>query len=110
MGHPTDRLVLEILEPRAADSFFAWGFFDAILQQKEWFSDYVFEDIAAELLEKDPQLKQALEVARKADPDLAADAWAQLLFIYQRSPYFERSYREYPVMRLMELPADLRGH
>jgi hypothetical protein len=110
MGLPTDRFAMEVLEPKAEDSYFAWNFFDAMLQQKEWFSDYVFEDIAADLLEKDPMLKEALEAERAADPDFAADAWAQLLFIYQRSPYFERSYREYPVMRLMELPAELRGH
>ncbi|HPF89911.1 MAG TPA: M14 family zinc carboxypeptidase, partial [Flavobacteriales bacterium] len=27
MGQPTDALVMELLEPRAADSYFAWGFF-----------------------------------------------------------------------------------
>ncbi len=100
MGHATDRLVMEILEPRASDSFFAWGFFDAILQQKEWFSDYVFEDIAADLLDRDPALRKALEAAKAADTDLANDAWGQLYWVYQRSPYFEEGYRRYPVGRL----------
>jgi len=107
-GRHTDRFVMEVLEPRAEDSYFAWNFFDAMLQQKEWFSDYVFEDIAADLLEKDPRLKAALQEKREADTEFAADAWAQLLFIYQRSPYFERSFREYPVLRLMDLPTELR--
>lgn len=102
MGRATDRLVMEILEPRASDSFFAWGFFDSILQQKEWFSDYVFEDIAAELLQHDEELRNAFELERSEDPAFAADGWAQLLFIYQRSPYFEKSYRRYPVVRLLE--------
>jgi hypothetical protein len=100
MGHPTDQLVMEILEPRCADSYFAWGFFDSMLQQKEWFSDYVFEDIAADLLEKDAALKSAFDAKRKADPAFAKDAWAQLYFIYQRSPYFEPNYRRYPVVRI----------
>jgi hypothetical protein len=100
MGHPTDRLAMEILEPRAADSFFAWGFFDAILQQKEWFSAYVFEDIAAELLAKDPALRRELEAAKAADRTLAKDAWGQLYWVYQRSPYFEPGHQLYPVGRL----------
>ncbi len=102
MGHATDALVMEILEPRCADSFFAWGFFDSILQQKEWFSDYVFEDIAADLLARDPVLKDELEARRSAEPEFAKDAWAQLYFVYQRSPYFEPGYKRYPVVRVIE--------
>lgn len=101
MGHYTDRLVMEILEPRASDSYFAWGYFDAILQQKEWFSDYVFEDIAAELLANDPDLKAGLAAACEADPKLANDAWGQLYFVYKRSPYFESGYLRYPVIRCL---------
>ena len=100
-GQVTDRLVMETLESEGEDSYFAWGFFDSALQQKEWFSDYVFEDIAAELLKKDPALNSALEAKRAADPDFAKDAWAQLYFVYQRSPYFEASFRKYPVLRVI---------
>lgn len=102
MGYPTDALVMEILEPRCADSFFAWGFFDSILQQKEHFSDYVFEDIAAELLAKHPALDAALQAERERDPAFAANARAQLEFIYERSPYFEPGFNRYPVVRIMQ--------
>lgn len=102
MGQASDRYVMEALEPEGEDSFFAWGFFDSVLQQKEWFSDYVFEDIAAQLLRTDPALKAALEAKRAADPVFAADAWAQLAFVYRRSPYFEPSYRKYPVLRVVD--------
>ncbi|MFT5157973.1 MAG: hypothetical protein ACI83I_002537, partial [Bacteroidia bacterium] len=47
------RFLLEVLHPEAPDSYFNWNFFDAILQQKEWYSDYVFEDEAAERLRSD---------------------------------------------------------
>ena len=40
------RYLLETLEPTAPDSFFNWNFFDTILQQKEGFSPYVWEDQA----------------------------------------------------------------
>ncbi len=100
-GQVTDRLIMETLEAEGEDSYFAWGFFDSALQQKEWFSDYVFEDIAADLLKRDPVLKAALEAKRVGDPEFAKDAWAQLYFVYQRSPYFEPSFRKYPVMRVI---------
>jgi hypothetical protein len=109
LGQYTDRYLMETLECTAEDGFFAWNFFDAQLQQKEWFSDYVFEDIAADLLERDPALRAALEARRVEDPLFAADGWAQLLFIYQRSPYFEKCYRQYPVLRVVDLPAELRA-
>jgi hypothetical protein len=53
---PTDqrakRYIVETLEPQATDSYFNWNFFDGILNRKEGFSDYVFEDEAAELLKR----------------------------------------------------------
>ena len=93
------RYLVETLEPQATDSFFNWGFFDSILQQKEHFSDYVFEDLAAELLRRDPQLRQQLEARKKEDPAFAKNADAQLDFIYRRSPHYEKSYLRYPVAR-----------
>ncbi|HRT53744.1 MAG TPA: hypothetical protein P5291_06655, partial [Flavobacteriales bacterium] len=101
MGHRTDRLAMEMLEPRASDGFFAWGFFDSVLQQKERFSDYVFESIAAELLAKDPELRKELNDRRSTDPAFAADAWQQLYWVYQRSPHYEPGHRLYPVMRVL---------
>ena len=100
-GQSADRLIMEALEPDAEDGFFAWGFFDSVLQQKEWFSDYVFEDMAADLLKKDAKLKAALDAKRAADPAFAKDAWAQLYFVYRNSPWFEPTYRRYPVMRVV---------
>lgn len=86
-----------VLQPEAPDSYFNWNFFDPILQQKEWFSSYVFEDIAAEMLRKDPKLKAELEAKKATEPEFAASAFEQLYFIYKRSPYFEPSYMRYPV-------------
>ena len=96
---PARRYVVEALEPRATDSFFAWGFFDSILQQKEHYSDYVFEDLAAEFLTQNPAVRQQLAAAKKADPALAASGPAQLEWVYQHSPYAEAGYRRYPVLR-----------
>lgn len=95
-----NRYLLETLEPQAPDSYFAWNYFDAILQQKEYFSAYVFEDRALELLEQDPQLRADLEARKAADPDFARNSRAQLDFIYKRSPHYEPEHLRYPVFRV----------
>lgn len=94
------RYIVETLEPEAIDSYFNWNFFDAILGQKEYFSDYVFEDTAAELLKKNPELKAKLEKRKATDPAFAKNADAQLDFVYRNSSYFENSYLRYPIYRL----------
>ena len=100
LNQAAKRYIVETLEPTAPDAFFAWNYFDGILQQKEGYSAYVFEDIAAKLLKEDSVLKKQLDEKRKSDPVFAADAGAQLDFVYKRSPYFEQSYLRYPVYRL----------
>jgi hypothetical protein len=96
-----NRYIVETLEPQGVDSFFAWNFFDSVLGEKEYFSDYVFEDVAADLLKKDPELKKKLEDEKLKDPKLANSASAQLNFVYRNSPYFEKTYLRYPVGRLL---------
>lgn len=95
-----NRYIVETLEPQGVDSYFAWGLFDAVLQQKEWFSDYVFEEKAEEILKKNPKLKQQMEQKQKSDTSFAANSWGQLEFVYKNSEWFEKSYRRYPVYRI----------
>lgn len=100
-NQPLNRFIVETLEPQGVDSYFAWNFFDSIFDEKEYYSPYVFEDVAAELLKKQPELRQKLEVAKAKDPALAKSASAQLNFVYRNSPYFEKTYLRYPVARLL---------
>lgn len=92
--------LVHALEPAATDSWFRWNFFDGILQQKEYFSPYLFEDLAADLLEQDPALRAAFDTRKANDPTFAQDPQAQLTYIYQHSAYYEPSHRRYPVGRL----------
>lgn len=101
VNQPLNRFIVETLEPQGVDSYFAWNFFDSIFDEKEFYSPYVFEDVAAELLKKRPELRQKLEDAKAKDPMLAKSASAQLNFVYRNSPYFEKTYLRYPVARLM---------
>ncbi len=98
----SNRYIIETLEPQAPDSFFAWNFFDGILMQKEYFSSYVFEDTALELLDQNPDLKLRLQEKQAKDEAFAKDARAQLDFIYKNSPYYEPTHRIYPVGRVLE--------
>jgi len=101
-NQPSNRYIVETLEPTAPDSYFAWNFFDGILQQKEYFSPYVFEDLAVEILEKNPDLKTQLEEKKKSDPDFAKNGYAQLDFVYKNSEHYEPTHQIYPVGRLMK--------
>jgi len=100
MNQVANRYLVEMLEPTGDDSFFAWNFFDAVLQQKEGYSDYRWDDLAAEVLKNDPALKVKLEEKKAADPKFAANSSAQLYFIYKNSPYYEPGHNRYPVYRL----------
>ena len=93
------KYICEVLEPQSEDGFFAWNFFDSVLQQKEWFSDYVFEDIADSLLKSDVKLKMDFENALRNDPALEANHWNQLYWIYKLSDYYEQSANVFPVYR-----------
>ena len=96
-----NRYIVETLEPQGVDSFFAWNFFDSILSEKEYFSDYVYEDIAAAELKQNPELRKKLDDEKAIEPKLAASAAAQLNFVYRNSPYFEKTYLRYPVGRII---------
>src|SRR5690606_26610851 len=99
-SQPARRYIVESLELNAPDGFFAWGFFDAILQQKEHYSAYAFETLAPELLDRDHDLRKALEEKRATDPEFAKDGKAQLEFVFQNSAYHEPEHMLYPVFRL----------
>ena len=102
MNQSANRFLMEVLEPQAPDSYFAWNFFDGILSQKEGFSDYAFEDRAVEILQSNPSLKTKLDERKKSDTAFAKSASAQLNFVYQNSTYFEPAYLQYPVFRVMK--------
>lgn len=92
-----NRYIVETLEPQSDDSFFAWNFFDGVLNQKEWFSDYIFDGKAEQILIDNPSIKMELDSARAVDTTLAKSHWNQLYFVYERSAYKEPTHNRYPV-------------
>ncbi len=102
VGSHGGRFLVETLEPTATDSYFNWNFFDTILQQKEGFSPYVFEDLAKQLIDAEPELRKAFNKKKKEEPDFNANWYAQLDYIYKNSPYYEQAFMQYPVFRIVE--------
>jgi hypothetical protein len=95
------RYAVETLEPQAHDSFFRWGFFNSVLEKKEAYSDYVFEDSAYEMLQEEPELKAKFEQWKKENPQLLSDQTAVLNFIFANGKRFNESeWRRYPVFSL----------
>ena len=96
------RYAIETLEPQAHDSFFRWGFFNSVLEKKEAYSDYVFEDLAVELLRTEPGLQHQFDVWKAAHPDLLSNQAAVLDFIFAHCQrHVEPEWRRYPVWSLV---------
>ncbi len=92
--------LVQTLEPKGYDSFFSWNFFDEVLFRNEYFSPYIFEETAEDLLKNDQDLKKEFKEKKKEDSKFAENGYQQLRFIYERSPWSESTYMRYPVYRL----------
>jgi hypothetical protein len=98
------RYAVETLEPQAHDSFFRWGFFNSILEKKEHFSNYVFEDTATEMLEAEPALREKFTQWQRAHPELLSDQEEVLSFIYAHGQrHKEPEWRRYPVFTVLQV-------
>jgi hypothetical protein len=95
------RYAVETLEPLAHDSFFRWGFFNSVLEKKEAYSDYVFEDEAEKLLQEEPELAAKFAEWKAANPGLLANQEAVLDFIFANcARYREPEWNRYPVFMI----------
>lgn len=96
----SNRYIIETLEPQSVDAFFAWNFFDEILQQKEWFSDYLWDEVALQILKDKPQMKAEFEAKKANDASFSSNTWAMYSWIFERSNWYEPSHLRYPVYRI----------
>jgi hypothetical protein len=102
LDQPNARYAVETLEPHGHDSFFRWGFFNSILEKKEPYSDYVFEDEALDILAAEPELKAKFEQWKLDNPALLSNQEAVLDFIFHHCQrYAEPEWNRYPVLRIL---------
>jgi hypothetical protein len=104
IAQPNARLVVALLEPRGVDSLAAWGFFDSAFEQKEAMEPYVAEQVAAEMLARDPKVAAAFKKRLAEDPKFAADPDARLDYFYRLSPSWDERLNLYPVYRVEAAP------
>jgi len=115
-------LAVTLLDPRAPDSYFKWGFFNQMFQQTEYIESYAMVPLAHKMLNSDEKLKkefmakfavteskQIAEVESKKVGSLeelfsgsSNDQSAEKMkWLYQRSVYYDNQHLKYPV--LMEM-------
>jgi hypothetical protein len=110
IDQPKARLLMTLLEPEVPDSFAGWGFFNAHFEQKEYMEEYVAEQVAADMLATDPDLKARFEQRLRDDPEFARDPAARLDFFYRRHPSWDNRWNLYPVMRTQVAPDPKVSH
>jgi hypothetical protein len=96
-------LAMTLLEPRDPDSLVSWGYFAAAFERKEYMEAYVAEEVAEQMLKKDPAVRREFE-RRLEDPKFAADPNARLDFFYRRHSAWDERYNLYPVFRMASEP------
>ena len=102
IAQPKARLAMALLEPLAPDSLLAWGHFNNSFERKEYMEDYVAEEVARDMLARDPALRERFEHRLKEDAAFAADPQARLDFFYRLHTAWDERYGLYPVLRTDE--------
>jgi len=102
-AQPDFELAVQLLEPEAPDSLLAWGLLSTVFETKEYIDGWRLEDFALREL-ADPEVaalwRRALE-----DEAFAADPRARYLWWFRRTPWWDRTVGELPVLRALEAPS-----
>ena len=93
-------MLMTLLEPKDPDALVSWGYFNTAFERKEYMEAYVAEDVAKEMLKKDPALQKEFVQRLSEDPEFARNPTARLDFFYRRHPSWDERYNLYPVYRV----------
>jgi len=99
IAQPNARLLITLFEPQDPDSFVRWGFFNSAFERKEYMEAYVAEQVAEEMLKRDPAIKREFERRLASDPAFANSPLERLDFFYRKHPSWDERYNLYPVYR-----------
>jgi hypothetical protein len=98
---PLGDLAMLLLEPVSKDSYFSWGFFDAIFQRTEYIEAYIMEPMAKKMLAESPALQKEFDEKKAADKTFANDQYAILTWFYSKTKFYDDRYLLYPVGRAL---------
>lgn len=95
------KLLMILLEPDAPESLFQWGFFLSVFQRTEYSEDYFLEPMARQMLENSEPLRREWEAQKQKDPSILSQPSAILNWFYERSPYYDSRYLQYPIFKVL---------
>lgn len=95
------RVIVNLLEPEAPDSFVNWGFFNAFFERKEYAEAYVMEPYAKQMMKNDPALKSEFYKKINEDEAFKNNAGERLDFFYKHSPFYDKGENVYPILRVV---------
>ena len=95
------RVIVNLLEPEAPDSFVNWGFFNAFFERKEYAESYVMEPYAKQMIKDDPNLRSEFYKKLNENESFRNNGGERLDFFYKRSPFYDKGENVYPITRLM---------
>lgn len=101
MNQKLNRVIMNLLEPKAPDSFVQWGFFNSIFEQKEYGEAYKLELLADSMMKAQPELKKEFEEKVKTDTAFANSGYGRLNWFYMHSPYWDQNVNNYPIAKVM---------
>lgn len=96
------RVVANLLEPEAPDSFLRWGFFNSFFERKEYAEDFIIEPIARKMLRVHTSLKKEFDKKLKSNEEFRNHPEERLDFFYKKSVFFDKRENIYPIFRLMD--------
>jgi len=101
MDQRAANVAIALLEPQAPDSLLRWGYLDAVFEPKEYGEPRVLEQLARDMLAKDPSLRADFQHRLASDAAFAASPRARLEYFFERSPWYaSQAVGAYPVLRL----------
>ena len=101
MNQRAANVAIALLEPQAPDSLLAWGELDAIFEPKEYGEPRVLEQLARDMLAKDPALRSDFQHRLASDAGFATSPRARLQYFFEHSPWYAaQAVGAYPVLRL----------
>ena len=103
MAQDRAKVIANILEPEAPDSYVYWGLFDPIFERKEYAESYVMEEVARFMLASDENLKKLFEEKMISDKTFAENPKGILDWFYQHSPFWDKKLNIYPVGKIFDI-------
>jgi hypothetical protein len=98
-NQPLGLLAAALLEPEAADSFLAWGFFPEMLSAPANAEDFVRAPLGDALLAQNEAAKSAFDAKLKTDPSFKADPQARIDWLLGRFLEEDARHLTYPILR-----------